>query len=95
MTSEKYFVQNENVDLNRKQRCFGDECYSLALGVPSLLMFTALSMNKATPTERLLKLFIFLIVFFVMGRPGYKITIPNRNIVADFFNCTWVRISLN
>ena len=30
-------------------------------------------------------------VFFVIGKVGYKIILPERNVVALFFQCSWVR----
>ena len=32
----------------------------------------------------------FILVFFVLGRPGYKVIIPENNIVKEFFQCIGV-----
>jgi len=72
----------------RKQACLGeDECYSLAFGVPAVLMLVALSESNE---KRWRSHDDLISVFFLMGSPGYRMSMPDRNVVSDFFKVMWV-----
>ena len=65
-----------------------DSCYSLAFGIPAILMFLALG-RIFTEITNILSFFQFLVSFFV-GSRSYKKAIPDRNIVTLFFKVSWV-----
>lgn len=76
----------------RELYCLGEECYVLAFGVPAVLMVIAIGKTRQMENSFCkFNFFIFIIsVFFVCGKTGYKIVLPERNVVALFFQCIGV-----
>jgi len=70
-------------------QCFGYDCYSLAFGVPALLMLIAIS-NKR---ESLLIIYfeISFVVIFIIGTPIYIRVAPKENIIKKFLAIIWVK----
>lgn len=81
--------------LREDVHCFGDDsCYSLAFGLPAILMVVAIGNPFNSPRlhhrsvfKPLLSLFT---VVFVLGKPMYKILLPQGNIMGDFVKCIGV-----
>ncbi|GAB1300248.1 Proton-dependent high affinity oligopeptide transporter PepT2 [Apodemus speciosus] len=58
-------------------KCFGEDCYALAFGIPGLLMVLALEGSH---------------VVFAMGSKMYRKPPPEGNIVAQVIKCIWFAI---
>ena len=67
-----------------------ESCYSLAFGVPAILMFVALGILYTSIIQRDKEKKIFFLVSFFVGSRSYKKVIPERNIVTLFFKVSWV-----
>ena len=67
-----------------------DSCFSLAFGLPAVLMFIAIC-KFGIFSANIIQNFA---VFFWFGRNSYKRQTPDKNIVTLFFKASWVRHSL-
>ena len=74
---------------SRRIGCMGEEsCYSLAFGVPAILM--AIALCNITYNLWFKYSSNYCPVSFWVGSRYYKKIIPERNIVTLFFKCSWV-----
>lgn len=79
--------------------CFGDsDCYSLAFGVPTLLMIIAIGklflMQDTFPIYSSWFFIWNFSVFFLVGKPSYTIVeIPSKNMLVQITRCVSVRLT--
>lgn len=76
--------------LRQDIHCFDEnDCYSLAFGVPGVLMIVSISkiyQALIRPNCAIQHIIVFS-VFFVCGKPLYKITPPSGNMVTKVTKC--------
>lgn len=82
--------------LRQDVRCFDEnDCYSLAFGVPGILMIVSISkyMGRWLHTRIFLITYEFLfLVLFLCGTPLYKSLPPSGNMVSQITKCIKVCI---